>query len=473
MTDATADIVSKTTNREPDELRSVFDRSEQELADEFTTALLDNEQASSLTEDGDLSPESVEQRIQSFVADIVTGTPESDCLSARLEFGRTCAQKGVPIEAVFTAFEAYVTVIGPRLRRNIDRQSSSDRGESETKEDELDALYTNLRAVEEVKDRDLRAVTRGYADAIREESGISPSDLQDAVAELEQSHLRPVQASAQVVERASDNVCKLIEEQTTRTNAITEDLASLSATVEEVASSASQVESVASNAQDRAIAGQEAAQQTITVMEDIDGATDTVIEDIEELDERVAAIDEIVDVINDIAEQTNMLALNANIEAARAGEAGEGFAVVAEEVKSLAEQSQSEASDIEEMIDDIQTVTTRTVENLHRTTEQVTEGTDQVNQSMETLEDIVAAVTEAAEGIEEIATATDDQAKTAESITATVEEVAGRAEDVQASIDKIAAANEEQADKLDALVDAIEDLGSLNAQGTHLTDGDG
>lgn len=66
--------------------------------------------------------------------------------------------------------------------------------------------------------------------------------------------------------------------------------------------------------------------------------TETIIREIRELNKESIAINSIIGTINEIAEQTNLLSLNASIEAARAGEAGRGFAVVSEEIRKLAEQ---------------------------------------------------------------------------------------------------------------------------------------
>lgn len=78
------------------------------------------------------------------------------------------------------------------------------------------------------------------------------------------------------------------------------------------------------------------ANQTAKSMLEINDATETISEAIEEIDK--------------IAFQTNILSLNAAVEAATAGEAGKGFAVVASEVRNLASRSAEAARTIKEIV---------------------------------------------------------------------------------------------------------------------------
>ena len=106
------------------------------------------------------------------------------------------------------------------------------------------------------------------------------------------------------------------------------------------------------------------ANQTGTVLKDIQSRFGTFSADIEnqtkdrhqlhdtvnKLKDSSEEVLKILSVISGIAEQTNLLALNAAIEAARAGDAGRGFAVVADEVRQLSHTPQDSLNKTEKTI---------------------------------------------------------------------------------------------------------------------------
>ncbi len=69
----------------------------------------------------------------------------------------------------------------------------------------------------------------------------------------------------------------------------------------------------------------------------------------------VSKINELAANIMDIASQTSLLSLNASIEAARAGEQGRGFAVVADEIGKLANQSSQTVTGITQIVAEVVT----------------------------------------------------------------------------------------------------------------------
>jgi len=92
-----------------------------------------------------------------------------------------------------------------------------------------------------------------------------------------------------------------------------------------------------------------------------DGATRTVVEQVEQAQRVVSALSAslarvagMAQLIAGVADQTKLLALNANIEAVRAGEAGKGFGVVAGEVKDLAMTTASSTDQIASIIAEIE-----------------------------------------------------------------------------------------------------------------------
>lgn len=134
------------------------------------------------------------------------------------------------------------------------------------------------------------------------------------------------------------------------------------------------------------------------------------------LGEAAEKIGDVVRLISDIAGQTNLLALNATIEAARAGEAGKGFAVVASEVKNLAAQTGKATEDIAGQIGAIQSAT---------------------SESVCSIQNISAVVTEANEVATAIAAAVEQQSAATREIARNIAEAASRTAEVSMRVTKV------------------------------------
>jgi methyl-accepting chemotaxis protein len=155
----------------------------------------------------------------------------------------------------------------------------------------------------------------------------------------------------------------------------------LSKTVEHSAESAHVASNLAGTASQRAAAGGQVVESVVTQMEDINQAS--------------RQIGDIIGVIDGIAFQTNILALNAAVEAARAGEQGRGFAVVAGEVRSLAQRSAEAAREIKALIS--------------KSAERVEMGSQKVREAGSVMTEIVDAIQRVTQAMGEIADATRQQ----------------------------------------------------------------
>lgn len=130
--------------------------------------------------------------------------------------------------------------------------------------------------------------------------------------------------------------------------------------------------------------------------------TQSVIDNIQNLEKESFSIEGIIDTINSIAKQTDLLALNASIEAARAGSAGVGFSVVAEEIKKLAEESLNASNKISKIINGIRLLTKNTAETA-RKAEQIVISQDTVLQkTIKAFDHVTQHVEELTNDIEKI-----------------------------------------------------------------------
>lgn len=171
------------------------------------------------------------------------------------------------------------------------------------------------------------------------------------------------------------------EQQSDALHAVRERMHDLTGTVRQNVENATTASNVANEAADVAQRGNNAMEDVVATMENVQEAS--------------LRVSEIVQVIQDIANRTDILAINATIEAARAGDAGKGFAVVATEVRKLSVRSSQAALEIQALVRDV--------------TDQVHLSTDKLVSAQDTLSDIVKKTHRVNNIMNAIATASKEQ----------------------------------------------------------------
>ncbi|MBE5882915.1 MAG: HAMP domain-containing protein [Lachnospiraceae bacterium] len=181
-------------------------------------------------------------------------------------------------------------------------------------------------------------------------------------------------------EQLADSAQELAEGATNQAGAVEE----LTATIENVTNIS---EESAENAVKAATSAKEAAEDAKKSREGIGQLTSAM----ERITETSREIENIIAAIEDIASQTNLLSLNASIEAARAGEAGRGFAVVADQIGKLAADSAQSAVTTRELI----SKSLVEVEDGNRIVEQTIESIDTVLANMDAFAGMASGAAEA------------------------------------------------------------------------------
>ncbi|WP_433704291.1 methyl-accepting chemotaxis protein [Paraburkholderia sacchari] len=202
--------------------------------------------------------------------------------------------------------------------------------------------------------------------------------------------MRQIRDASESVRTASDEIAAGNVDLSGRTESAAASLQQTAASMEQITATVAQSANAAQQADVTASSASAVASRGGAVISD-------VVDTMGAIEHASVKIADIIGVIDGIAFQTNILALNAAVEAARAGEQGRGFAVVAGEVRSLAQRSAQAAREIKGLIES--------------TVASVNSGSQLVRRAGETMDEIVANVSNVTTIISEVTQAAGEQTR--------------------------------------------------------------
>ena len=249
----------------------------------------------------------------------------------------------------------------------------------------------------------------------------------DEVGQLANAMQRMVEKLRELISNVkygADNIASASEQMSSNSQEMSQGSSEQASSAEEVSSSMEQMKSNIQQNTDNAQQTEKISQNAAQSIKKGNEATQTAVESMKEIAEKIS-------IINDIAFQTNILALNAAVEAARAGEHGKGFAVVASEVRKLAERSAEAASEIDEK-------SKSGVQISEDAGKQLSEIVPEVEKTSQLVQEITAASNEMNSGADQVNNAiqqlnqvTQQNASSSEELASNAEELSSQAEQLQ------------------------------------------
>lgn len=325
--------------------------------------------------------------------------------------------------------------------RNVAEASLADKSEFGAVSKGIDGLTKNVRSL-------LKHLT-----ATSERLASSSEEL-TASAEQASQASNQVAVSITEVAQGSANQLNLAHSTTKVVDEMSKEITQMADNTIKATASAKQTAKAAND-------GEKAVEQAVTQMSVIEEKTSATAAVINDLAEKSKEIGQIVEAISSISGQTNLLALNAAIEAARAGELGRGFAVVAEEVRKLAEQSQESAKQIADLISEVQQKTTNAVLYMEQGKQEVLTGTEVVNLAGNSFRAILGMIREITEEIHEISAAVEKVNAGSQHVVSAVQSIDKESSNTAEQTQTVSAATEEQAASIHEIASSSHELAKM------------
>lgn len=184
----------------------------------------------------------------------------------------------------------------------------------------------------------------------------------------------------------------------------------------------------------------------------------TVINNINYINDNMQTILPVILSIKTISEQINLLALNASIEAARAGEHGRGFAVVAEEVRKLATQTDDITRNIITNMQALNKEITSTQKGTSVVEGNLLEQQNKAEFVKKAISNINEHIAEFSEVFTSFSSQVDSVDKSKDSLLAAIQNIAASVEETHASTEEVLSVIQSKKSDINNMTEKLSDL---------------
>ena len=347
-------------------------------------------------------------------------------LQKELDADTKCAGEAIlvlhKLQEGYLNYQILSTPTNPQIRTFASTVNTMLTNQQKVMSNILDELekYTNYNYLSKLSDQNMNGEMKQLIDGI--------NSLGESITKMLQENKRNGDILTKSSEILSSNVSHLNTSALSQTASIEETAAAIEETtssINEISQQATQMQTLSKETLIYATEGLELANKTQNSMDEINSATQEILE--------------ATSIIDQIAFQTNILSLNAAVEAATAGEAGKGFAVVAGEVRNLATRSAEAAKEIKELVEKANTKAGEGKFSSEKMIEGYSKLNEKINTSSKIISNVADATIEQSKGISQIneaVSAIDKLTQENARITGETQEIAKKTNDIAINIIK-------------------------------------